>query len=907
MSDIKTLVRCATAVALLIAMRAMAQTPCVVETIAGAFKGPIPGDGGPGSAAELVSPIDMRVGPDDAVYISDSRQRVIRRVGTDGVIETIAGTGEKGFSGDGGPATAALLSEPGSMAFGPDGSLFFRDSTRIRKVKPDGVISTVAGNGEFDFPTLGVRALETTVSGVSRITVDSQGNLYLLLASRRQVLRVDSDGILTLFAGIGRVGARPAISGDGGPAVDASLGTPVDLAVDSTGAVYILETSRDRIRKIELDGTINAYLGEGQGTHSPEGTSREQITLTDVNEIEIDGSDRLYWMDLERVQVRRLPPDGTLEDVALLLPTQRLVRLSVSANARVFVALRAEVFEVADDGTQTVVAGTGRTGARGDGGPARDALVGSIDDLAVGPNGEIYFADRLFFRVRVIDVDGSIARFAGTGDTTNSSADGMAALDSAIQPSGVAVDSDSRVVISDVLLGVLVRVEPDGTLKRVAGDGRRVTRCRNSPTCGDGGPALEASIPQIGKVVADSLGNLYVFQNRGFTVFREIRRIDTDGIIRSLPVSDSDGVSAMATTVDSRLLAVSGRFDTATLTSYGADGEQDIVVGYSGFFGESRAIAKHPNGSVYVADNRGRQVSRLDPEGRRHLVAGAEFAEFGGGDGSIDDLILRGVTTLKVTPSGDLLIGDSGSQRILRIVDVASCADDPRPQIALAGTLNGASFDFELAPGTIFSVFGVDLGPDELQTAQLEENTFPTQIGGTRILVNGVPAPLIFAAAGQVSGVIPWGTAIDQFSTEAGFIKQVVGPPEIVVEKNGIRSVPSLDRIEPAAPAFFTVDSSGSGLAAALNQDGSINGGSNPAAVGSVVVLFGTGFGRLDPEGIDGQLSGPPFGQLTQSLTITIAGQEVDILYAGAAPGLVSGVMQLNIRIPNDLPVGGRC
>ena len=201
---------------LLATVRVAAQAPCTVETVAGAFAGPPPGDGGPGPLAELVRPEDVRVWPDGAIYVSDSRHHVIRRIGADGIIETFAGTGARGFSGDGGPATEARLISPTSMAFGPDGSLYFKDDTRIRRVDPGGVISTVAGNGKQSLTATNTPALETSADTITTITVDSQGVLYGVSVAQHQVYRIGPDGILTLFAGKGLDETGRAASGTEG-------------------------------------------------------------------------------------------------------------------------------------------------------------------------------------------------------------------------------------------------------------------------------------------------------------------------------------------------------------------------------------------------------------------------------------------------------------------------------------------------------------------------------------------------------------------------------------------------------------------------------------------------------------------------------------------------------------------
>ena len=882
---------------LLLASAVSAQQPCTVETIAGAFAGPPPGDGGPAVEAELVEPEDVREGPDGALYISDSRHRAIRRVDPDGTIATFAGTGERGFFGDGGPAALARLEAPGSMAFGPDGALYFKDRTRIRRIDTDGLISTVAGNGETNNPSIGKPALQTSVSSVSRIAVGPDGAVYALAPPLHQVFRIGSDGLLTLFAGVERVEYHGGgYGGDGGPANEAELASPEDLAVDSAGVVYILDRNNRRIRRVSLDGTIDTYAGigpQGAAGPSPDGAPRDQIDLLQATELEIDGEDALYWK--ESLAIRRLPPGGVLETAAQFSERGTFYDLSAIRAQRVLMIRDRQVLQVFADGTTTVIAGSGMTAARGDGGPARQAPIGSIEGMASGSQGEVYFADGRFYRIRVIRPDGTIESVAGTGHFNGPSEEGLPALESAIQPNGMALDAQGRIVYSE-RRGRVMRLEEDGTLARIAGQGYYTTRCPNG-ICGDGGQALDATIPLPDGVAADSAGNIYVVQTNRSAPSRWFRRIRPDGVIETLehPAEHLSPVSAFSIGPSDELIV--GMRSTPQLWVFPPEGEPREVPGYRGFFRALRAVAAHPNGDIYLSDLAASLVM-LDRDGRRRPIAGHHWRlGFEGGDGAVSDLRFGSISSLVMTSEGDLLVADGSNGRILRIYDIESCPSSVGPQIS--GVLHGASFGTGLAPGTVFSIFGLDVGPDDLAIAQPDGAGFPTEIAGTRVLFDGLPAPLIFAGKGQASGVIPWEanvfTPVDAtYNTVRG---QVV---DVILERNGVRSEPRIALLGEARPAFFTLDSSGSGLAAALNQDGSVNGPLAPAPLGSVLVLFGSGFGPLERIPADGSLSGAPLSRLVHAPTILIDGVEAEVLYAGPAPGLVSGVVQVNARVPNN-------
>jgi streptogramin lyase len=215
------------------------------------------GDGGPATEARLVGPHDVAVDPAGNVYIADSGgieitenasvdSHRIRRVGTDGRIATVAGVGKWGYSGDGRPALRAKLLTPSGLAIGPDGSIYIADTgnERIRRVDSNGVITTVAGNGEATFSGDDGLATEAGLHWPEHVAVDAEGNLFVADNWNNRVRRIDRDGVITTFAGTGEAGS----SGDGGPRTEARL-TPVSIAVAPDGAVYVADNS-GRLRRI---------------------------------------------------------------------------------------------------------------------------------------------------------------------------------------------------------------------------------------------------------------------------------------------------------------------------------------------------------------------------------------------------------------------------------------------------------------------------------------------------------------------------------------------------------------------------------------------------------------------------------------------------------------------------------
>ena len=219
-----------------------------VTTVAGTGEPGSSGDGGPATEARLAHVWDVAVDDEGNLYISADNR--IRKVDTSGIITTIAGTGVPGFSGDGGQAVAAKLDTPTGIAVDPDGNLVFVDAQnqRIRLVDAKGVITTIVGNGELGFSGDGGPATDARIQTPENLWVDDEGNIYFADTYNRRVRRIDADGIITTVAGNG----RQAFSGDGGPATSAGLAKISAVAVGPDGALYIADSRHNRVRRVLL-------------------------------------------------------------------------------------------------------------------------------------------------------------------------------------------------------------------------------------------------------------------------------------------------------------------------------------------------------------------------------------------------------------------------------------------------------------------------------------------------------------------------------------------------------------------------------------------------------------------------------------------------------------------------------
>lgn len=217
----------------------------------------------------------------------------------------------------------------------------------------------------------------------------------------------------------------------------------------------------------------------------------------------------------------------------------------------------------------------------------------------------------------------------------------------------------------------------------------------------------------------------------------------------------------------------------------------------------------------------------------------------------------------------------------------------PAPQFSASGVANAASLQAgSIAPGELITISGENLGPGLPLGMQVINGTVSTSLGGVRVLFNGIPGPVVFAYANQVTAIVPF---------------EIEGQSAAVqVEYSGVTSAPVNMPVALAAPGIFTVDGSGVGPIAAWNQDGSLNSSGNPAAPGSVVAMFLTGAGQTTPAGVDGFVNTDPNSLAAVALPIRslIGGKPATVAYAGNSVGFVSGIVQVNLTVPAGLSAG---
>lgn len=291
----------------------------IIDTVAGGTWGNDE-DGVLATDVWLNDPYGVEVDAAGNLYIAESGNHRIRRVGPDGTISTVAGSGDQGYSGDGGAATAARLDTPRSVTVDAVGNLYIADTLnhRIRRVRPDGVIDTVAGTGEAGFAGDGGLARAALLDSPQGLAVDAVGNLYVADAENNRIRRVGLDGVIETVAGNGSLG----YSGDGGPATDASFRVVTDVAVDAAGNLYIADEGSHLIRRVRPDGIIDTVAGAKRtglgllGGFRGDGGPATEAWFKNPRSVAVDTIGNLYIADFYNQRIRRVRPDGIIETVA---------------------------------------------------------------------------------------------------------------------------------------------------------------------------------------------------------------------------------------------------------------------------------------------------------------------------------------------------------------------------------------------------------------------------------------------------------------------------------------------------------------------------------------------------------------------------------------------------------------
>ena len=332
-----------------------------ITTVVGERGAGFAGDGGPARDGKVSFPVDVTVMPDGGYLIADQVNHRVRRVAPDGTISTVAGSATAGSGGDGGPATSATLNAPSGTGILSDGSILIADANnnRVRKVAPNGTISTVAGTGAAGFFGDDGAATSATLSFPFDIAVAPDDSYLIADLDNHRVRRVSPAGIITTFAGTATAG----LDGDGGAAKDAQLNKPAGVAFTADGGVLIADSGNHRVRRVQPGGTISTAAGDGFARFGGDGNPATAASLNTPTRVAV-------------------APDG-----AFLIADR----------------LNHRVRRVSSSNVISTIAGKGTAGSTGDGGPATQAQLNEPLGVAATAGNDALVADTFNHRIRLVD------------------------------------------------------------------------------------------------------------------------------------------------------------------------------------------------------------------------------------------------------------------------------------------------------------------------------------------------------------------------------------------------------------------------------------------------------------------------------------------------------------------------
>jgi uncharacterized protein (TIGR03437 family) len=827
---------------------------------------------------------------------------VVRRINSDGTIQTIAGTGTSGLSGDNGPAVRAQLSSPTSPQYDSKGNLYFLDSngTRIRRVDPKGVITTLAGTGIYG--TLGADGalVNAQIDLASSIAIAPDDSIYV--AEYNDIRRITTQGTIAVMAQLSSC-------------TSAAVCEPHSLALDASGNIYFASgqlysgASPSSIYRLSPSGTVTQFAGFGTSTSgNGDGGAAMNAVFHGISALAFDSSGNMYVADSVEVSHE---PSFVMTDP--LITTVSVIRRIAASN-----------------GTVTTIAGQANAPSPYEG-PALHAYLGLLSGLATNTDGSVSFSSAN--TVGELTTQATIQLLAGRN--FQPPPDGLSAaaawfslpisVQSAASRSGNFYFADHCTIR---------KVDASGILSTVAGTGN----CASSVPMMFG-PGVD--LPPVYALAADS-------HDKVFAVFESgLYSLASDGTIAEIPGFELTVSMAIAVDSQDRLYIVPWMSDVFRLDTDGSVEElhwtSQLQAGtpISAF---SSAISIDPYDNVYVLTASpvnccNYAVYRFAPNGVGSPIVGLSRFLFpitytvdglGGiwftgiyplalqyvspstlpsvmtvccgysGDGGpvvAADFYLTSGSSVANDASGNIYVLDAGNAVIRKI---SGAPPAQAPVVSSGGIVNAASLlGGAIAPGELISIFGSNFLSSGLEVNAAENNSVPTTLSNLRVSIagnqGGADGAITAATPNQINVFVPYEIA-GNTSVTINVSADYLGSTSVTVP------------VAQSAFGLSTADASGSGQGAILNQDGSYNGDKNPASAGSVVSLFGTGEGLTTPALPDGALViSTPYSIPNATVTVTIGGQPAQVLYAGAAPFLPTGVLQINAQIPigvsGDAPV----
>jgi len=807
--------------------------------------------------------------PKGNLVFCDSTTNVIRRINADGTIQTIAGTGVPGYGGDGGAAARAILNSPGEPKYDGAGNLYFVDAAnnRIRRIDTSGIITTVAGTGILG--TLGTDdpAAQAQIGIVGDLVIDAAGYVYLAEYGQAAIRRLTPSGRIEVYATCSACAMNPE------PA----------LAMDPSGNLYISDQSH--LFRVSPDRVIHNFAGFGAASTPNMGNGGPALNVPPSNfaRFAADSAGNLYTEEYDTV------PGGSGGFI---------------------------IRRIGTDGIINVIAGTFDPLANGStaGGPALQTPLGPAAGLTADSNGVVTFVN--YLSVCQLTTQATIQTIAGGQPLP--APDGTPALGAwLIQPNSIAFNRAAELYIGQNC--IIQKIGSDGLLSTIAGTGQ----CGYNPPIG---PALTTQLTQVTSLVVDSHNQVYFAD-----YLASLYMVSTAGVISKVAdITPNDYYPKLAIDSKDRIYYISefGTFGRM------APGSPPTTLGTGAALYLRAGITVDAADNVYICCGRDLNVDRyspdltltalsvvgLAPDGYPYGIAVDSSANIWQGEpllglwkGTVpfgDPCCVNGAglpinyddggpaesahispSALAFAPNGDLYVLDANAGRVRRIHGSPPAAP---PTISPGGIVNALSYaGTAIAPGELISIFGINFGPDGLDLGTPQNNVIPAALNNVHVYFGNPDwlGRITARTANQINVFVPYAVAN-------------LTSVQVIVDVDGVTSDPVTVPVAPSAFGLATHDGSGSGQGAILNQDGSLNSHANPAARGSIVVMFGTGEGVSTPALPDGALViSTPYPK-PGTVTVAFGNQNAGIEYAGAAPFLPTGILQINARIPTGISPG---
>lgn len=846
-----------------------------IGTFAGARSAGFAGDGAGATEARFASPRGLGLAPDGSLFVADTGNHRIRRISRSGVVTTVAGTGQPGFAGDGGPADRALLNEPFDVAVAGNGGFYITDgrNNRVRYVDPSGSIDTFAGTGTpGSVPEDGSNATEVAVFSPDGIDIGSDGTVYVVLQIRRVMavtpegrtrivldperhpfvgfpsyVAVSDDDVVyatdpfdarvhrampsagnTVIAGSAEApgfsgGPVRGFAGDGGPAAGSLVRSPVGIDISPEGNVVFFDGGNSRIREIAVQdgvvGDIDTTVGRARRLGSRSVVDAE---LSAPTAIAVSTGGDIYVLSggVDRIERIIAGPDGAYERI------------------------------------ETVAGGVG-TDLVDDGAVAVESLLSTPAGIAIGPGDQLFYTEFVEGLIRTVDATGRIQTSVGPGETSDIGVPQPVESAWVPGPLGLDIDADGRTVFATN--GDLVRIIEDGLVSILAGGGGQGSE-------GDGGPASDARLANPPTAKFTPSGEILIPDRSN----HKIRKVDASRNIDRIAGNETEGFSGDGGPArNARLSSPTSAIETA-------------------------------RGEVIVADRGNRRLRiitttaaaseapvRAQAAGTINTLAGDGTGDFTG-DGGLSTMAAVGQPyDLVAGPGGTVFFTDTLNDAVRRLTPVSLRFTD-------AGLTHAASFSGgSVAPAQIVSLFGEGLADT---VAVADSVPLPTELSGTSINVTdsaGVthPCALFFVAPGQMNFEIAPDAAR--------------GTATLTVHKGGSDYLSAPIEITATAPGLFSANARGEGVAAAQVLRVSA------AGERRIEPLFDSNLApipvSLGPEGeqVFLLLFGSGVRGFAQAVTATVGGEAVNVL--GAVPqGQFVGLDQINVGpIPRSLATAG--